>query len=67
MRAKNVRVGYCQSVKGLDFSAQKKWDKDLEAYASAKKQGVQPNSTKRAAVDRAMRASDRTGTAYRAD
>lgn len=42
------------------------WDADLEAYATAKKYGVQPASTNRAAVDAAMRASESTGEAFQA-
>lgn len=66
MRAKNIRVAYCQSWKGLDATRQKNFDKDLNAYASARRQGIQPPSTLRPAVDAAVRASDKTGTAYQA-
>lgn len=64
MRAKNIRVAYCQSAAGRDFTAQKKWDKDLESYASARKQGVQPEGTTRSKIEYAKRASNEIGVAY---
>lgn len=64
MRAKNVRVAYCQSVKGLDATRQKKWDRSLEAYASAKKQGMQPDGTTPTKVRYAEEASSALGAAY---
>ena len=66
LRSKNVRVAYCQSVKGLDFTSQKKWDSDLTAYSDARAQGVQPASTRRHSTDNALRISEKTGTAYQA-
>lgn len=66
MRWKGVRVAYCQSAANRDYTAQKRWDKDLEAYASARKQGIQPASTKRSAVDRAVALSNKTGKAFQA-
>lgn len=64
LRAKRIRVAYCQSASGKDYSAQKKWDRDLAEYASVRRQGVQPDSTKAPDVRRAMEASQRSGEAY---
>lgn len=61
LRAKNVRIGW----EGQDATAEKRGKRDLEAYAAARRQGVQPDSTRRTDTDRAMRWSDEHGTAYR--
>lgn len=47
-----------------DRTAQQKWDRDLDAYRDARRQGIQPAATSRASVDRAVAISDATGTAY---
>ena len=46
---------------------QKKWDKELDAYEAARKQGVQPEGTTLPKIQKAMRISEETGKAYRAD
>lgn len=40
------------------------WDKELETYRAARVQGIQPDSTRTADIQKAVEASDRTGTAY---
>lgn len=47
----------------LDMSA-KKWDNELALYRSARKQGIQPDSTKTKDIRRAIDISEKTGTAY---
>ena len=64
MRSKNLRVAYCNSANGLDYTAQKKWDNDLDAYRAARAQGIQPAGTRRDQVDRAVQLSDKVGKAY---
>lgn len=64
VRSKNLRVAYCNSASGRDATAQKTWDKDLAAYADARRQGIQPESTRRGATDEAVKQSDRLGTPY---
>lgn len=66
MRAKSPRVIYCATAAGRDYTAEKKWSKDLDAYAGARRQGIQPNSTNRSSVDGALAVSDRTGSAFQA-
>jgi hypothetical protein len=63
--------GACVRAKRLNLnpnlagrSAQKAWDRELDSYESAVRQGVQPDSTRQDAIDRAMRESDRSGIAY---
>lgn len=66
LRAKALHVGYCRSAAGLDRTREKQWDADNQAYADARRQGIRPASTNRAAVDAAVRESDRTGVAFHA-
>lgn len=66
LRSKNLKTAYMQDWKGADATRQKKADKELELYASARRQGVQPKSTKRADTEAALKESDRTGTAFQA-
>lgn len=67
--------GECVRAKGLQLSpavndaygsGQKAWDKELDNYESAVRQGVQPRGTKQAQIDHAMQMSDATGVAYEA-
>lgn len=67
LKGKGTKVAYTNSAAGWDATAQKKWDADLSAYRDARAAGVQPASTRRSAVDAALRASDATGTPFRAD
>lgn len=67
MRSKGIKVAYCNSTKGADYTRQKKADRELEAYAKARKEGIQPRSTKRRDIEAAVKASDKSGTAFQAD
>ena len=64
MRAMDIRVGYCRSAAGWDLTRQKRWDKELADYKSARAQGVQPEGTTAAKVRKAMEISDKVGKAY---
>lgn len=66
MRNKGVRAVGVDISKGFDADTQKTWDRNLDAYRSARTEGIQPASTDRAAVDRAVRLSDAAGEAYSA-
>lgn len=66
LKGKSLRVAYCNSASGMDYTAQKKWDADLAAYRSARDQGIQPSSTQKDAVERAVAISDKSGIAYQA-
>lgn len=64
IRAKNLRVGYCQSSRGLDATSERSKDRELADYAAARRQGVQPKSTFTRDIRDAMDVSERTGTAF---
>ena len=66
LKGKGVKVAYCNSAGGADYTTQKNWDKNLADYKSARDQGIQPSGTTPQAIDRAVRISDATGTAYTA-
>lgn len=66
LRGKSLRVAYCNSAGGQDYTQQKRWDRDLAAYKDARNQGIQPSSTNKDAVERAVAISDTSGIAYQA-
>lgn len=66
MRAKNALVAYC-GIAGGDASAQKKWDRELAAYRSARAQGIEPTGTTMPKIEAALEASDRVGMAFGRD
>jgi hypothetical protein len=66
LRSKNLKTAYMQDWKGADYTRQKKADKELDAYAKARKEGIQPKSTKRRDIEYAIKQSDKTGTAFQA-
>jgi hypothetical protein len=47
--------------------SQKNWDAELDAYANARAQGIQPSGTTMKAIDDALKASDVIGGAYNAE
>lgn len=67
LKAANVRTYLASPSKGLDGTAQKRWDGELSQYRDARRQGVQPDGTTARAVTEAMRLSDAAGAAYGRD
>jgi hypothetical protein len=63
LRSKAVRT---PAMEVEDLTTQKKADKSLDAYAAARKVGIQPASTRPGDVTNAVRVSDMTGQAYKA-
>ena len=66
LRGKQNRVAYANSASGQDYTAQKKWDRDLDFYKNTRAQGIQPSGTSREQVQRAVEISNLTGKAYQA-
>lgn len=60
LRSKNLQLNPNLS----DTGATKKWDGDLQKYRNARSQGIQPDGTSAAQVDRAERISQSIGQAY---
>lgn len=67
LRAAQVATYLASPSKGLDGTAQKKWDRELDAYKAARKEGIQPDGTKQKKIDEARRLSDQAGAAYGRD
>lgn len=66
LRAGAPSVMYANSANNRDYTAQKKWDRELDAYRAARAEGLQPAGTSMKKVEDAKRISDLTGTAFRA-
>jgi hypothetical protein len=56
LRAKGIQLS--PAVNGEYGKKQKTWDKDLDHYESATRQGLQPSGTQRHQVDQALREAD---------
>lgn len=67
LQDKGVKTYLASPSKGLDGTTQKKWDAELSAYRSARRQGIQPDGTTAIKVDRAVRLSEARGAAYGRD
>lgn len=62
MRSKSIRLTPNLS----ETNVQKTWDRELDSYDSARRQGVEPRGTKQKQIDEAMATSEATGVAFRA-
>lgn len=66
LRSKNISVTYCASVKNRDASHEKRNQRELDLYASTRKQGIAPAGTHTTQIREALDISDRIGRAYNA-
>ena len=64
LKGKGVRTVYAASAAGRDYTREKKWHKELDAYESARAEGLQPAGTSMKKIDAAKAIADKTGTAY---
>lgn len=67
LQAANVGVYHVAVSKGFDATAQKKWDRELEGFRKATKEGIKPDGTRWKKIDQARRLSDKVGAAYGRD
>jgi len=67
LRAAQIRTYQVEISKGKDGTAQKKWDRELEGFAAATKEGIKPDGTKWKSIDKARKLSDKVGAAYGRD
>ena len=63
-RTLQLSTGDAASNKGMP---QKKWDKELDLYRSARKQGIQPAGTSTKQIQKALDDSNKVGKAYDAN
>lgn len=66
MRSKGAGAFGVSISKGFSADREKQWNRDLDAYSAARRQGIQPASTKRRDVDAAVAVSNATGQAWQA-
>jgi len=64
MRAKNIRIAYCQSWRNFDYTRAKRVERELSEYKRAREQGIQPAGTKLSQVRDALDISDAIGKPY---
>jgi len=65
LQAANFGFAGCfPSRQGWDKDKEKNWDKELDSYYSAVRQGVEPISTKQKDIDAAMMLSNEAGKAF---
>lgn len=57
-------TGCFPTRRGWDKDKEKTWDKELDSYYSAVRQGVEPISTKKKDIDAAMMLSNEAGKAF---
>lgn len=67
LRDAGVRTYLASPSKGLDGTAQKKWDHELDLYRKVRKEGIQPDGTTLNKITEAQRLSDAAGAAYGRD
>lgn len=66
LRSKNIAVYGCRdAVNGRDLTWEKRNQRELDLYASARKQGVEPEGTFTHKVREALDWSDKNGRAYK--
>lgn len=66
LRSKNIRIEGCRSHINRDRTASKANQRELDLYASARKQGIAPAGTKTKQIREALDLSDKIGRAYNA-
>lgn len=66
MRSKNLSLQVEVPGTGYSPSKNKAWDKRIDSYKDARRQGVLPASTKSSDIQNAVQASDRAGRPLKA-
>lgn len=66
LRASNLQMNAGDASSNMIESGwtEKKWNKELDLYRSARAQGIQPDGTSTAKVRKALEISEKTGVAY---
>ena len=63
LRSANLKVAY-SGIGGGDATAQKRADREIQAYRDARAQGIQPAGTRLAQTRAAVEKSNKDGKAY---
>lgn len=67
LRSKNMQISWCKSAKGLDRSAEKAKDRELDSYKEARDSGIQPDGTHTSKIRFAVEQSEKHGARYGED
>jgi hypothetical protein len=62
VRSKNAKTLWVAPDNNL--TTQKQWQKDIDAFRAAKRQGINPEGSGRAQVERAIKVSNETGNPF---
>lgn len=63
LRASNIQMNAGDAASGKEVTT-KKWNAELDAYADARSQGIQPAGTRIGQIRNAVEASDKLGKPY---
>lgn len=66
-KSANLRVGWAPSIGGLTKADDRAHEAELNAYKSAREQGIQPESTRMESIQKAVALSDTMGKAYNSE
>lgn len=66
-KSANLRVGWAPSISGLTKADDRKHESELNAYAAARAQGIQPESTRPESIQKAVEISETLGKAYNSE
>lgn len=67
MRSKRQMVGFAASARGADKTRDNLWNRELDMYAAARRQGIEPDGTGMAKIQFALDQSEKHGMAYGRD
>lgn len=67
MRSKRQMVGFARSAYGADKTRDNLWNRELDMYAAARRQGIEPDGTGMAKIEFALKQSEEHGMAYGRD
>lgn len=65
LKGKGVRTLYVSNTNGVDADYVKKFDAEIKAYRAAARQGIEPDGSSMAQIERAVKISEATGTPYK--
>lgn len=65
LRGKGVRTLYVSKTNGVDADYVKKFDAEIKAYRDAARQGIEPDGSSMAQIERAVKITEATGVPYK--
>lgn len=65
MRNKGVRTLHVSKTNGVDRDYEKRFNAEIKAYRDAARQGIEPDGSSMAQIDRAVKISEATGVPYK--